>query len=505
MEEHFSNKRIARNTIFLYIRMAFVMLVSLYISRVILAVLGVEEYGVYNVVAGFVSMFAFLNTSLSSCIQRFYNFENGRVGKDGFHNVYVTSFFIQALLSILVLVLVETVGLWYLNHKLVVPDGRLDAARILFQTSVGSMIVVIMQVPYSAAIMAKERMDYYAIVGIIDVLLKLSIVVVLKYISYDRLTFYGFLLLGVSIVDFLLFFVYAKLKDDTIYLELFFDKKLFSQMLSFSGWSMLGAFAQVIRNQGLNMVLNLFFGPVVNAARGLSYQVKTALSSFMASVPTSARPQMVESFAIGDVQRSKQILFSISKICFFLIYLLALPLAYEMEYVLHLWLGNNIPEHTIPFSQIILLITIIETYNWPVSMIIYASGRIGWYNVVTSFLGILTIPVSYYALKGSAEPEVAYWISLLISVAVQTASIICMKVVVGVTIREYFIKVLLPSICVVLVTFFIPYIIHTLFAEGTTRFILTVISSMIGISLASIILGLNQKERSLLVSLFRKQ
>jgi len=478
-----------------------VMLVSLYTSRVVLSVLGVEDFGIYNVVAGFVSMFAFLNTSLSACIQRFYNYENGRIGEIGFHNVYVTSFFIQLVLSLVVLLLVESVGLWYLNNKLVVPDGRLDIARTLFHASALSIVVVIMQVPYSGAIMAMEKMDYYAIVGIIDVLLKLAVVFVIKWVSFDKLSTYGWLLFGVSIVDFLLYYIYAKVIIKEIYLEWSFSRELFSQMLVFSGWSMLGSFAQVVRNQGLNMVLNLFFGPVVNAARGISYQVKTALSSFMASVPTAARPQMVDSYARGEFDRSKQIMFSISKICFFLIYMLALPLFYEMGFVIHLWLGGTVPEHTISFSRIILLISIVETLNWPVSMIMYASGRIGWYNVITSFLGILTVPVCYFFLQVKELPEVAYWVSLCISVIVQTASLICMQITVGISVLEYTRKVLIPAVLVVCFTAFIPLLLSRLEIGDWIRLVLTILFSVIGVCICSIFVGLNKQERGVLFDL----
>ena len=462
------------------------------------------DYGVYNVVAGFVSMFAFLNTSLSSCIQRFYNYEYGRVGEEGFHRVYVTSFFIQIVLSITVLLLVESIGLWYLNNKLVIPSDRLNAARTLFHASAISMSIIIMQVPYSAAIMAKEKMDYYAIVGIIDVLLKLLIVYLLQVIPGDRLSSYGWLLLLISLIDFLLYYIYAKLKIRELFFNSFFDRKLFSQMLAFSGWSMLGSFAQVIRNQGLNMVLNLFFGPVVNAARGLSYQIKSALSSFMASIPTAARPQLVESYAKGNLGRAKQIMYSISKVCFFIVYMIALPLAYEMNFVIHLWLGTSIPDHTISFSRIILIISMVETLNWPVSMIMYASGRIGWYNIITSLLGILTVPICYLLLTHYRIPEVAYYVSLLISVLVQTASIICMKAVISIPISEYIREVIRPSLLVVSVTFLLPALVTRFMVEGWERLFIVFAIGVFAVGIASLFIGMNKQERSLFMSLISK-
>ena len=235
------NSRIARNTIFLYIRMAFVMIVTLYTSRVILQVLGVTDFGIYNVVAGFVSMFSFLNTSLTASIQRFYNYENGKNGSEGFHKVFSTSFYIQLFLGIIILVLLETVGLYYLNNHLVIPEGRLQAARYVFHMSSLSLLFVIMQVPYSAAIIAKEYMDYYAVVGIIDVLLKLVIVLLLPYVTADNLIIYSLALLIVTIVDFFLYFIYAKRKIREVKLDSSFNGSIFKEMMSFSGWSILGS------------------------------------------------------------------------------------------------------------------------------------------------------------------------------------------------------------------------------------------------------------------------
>lgn len=430
------NDKIAKNTISLYLRMALVMVISLYTSRVILNTLGIEDYGIYNVVAGFVSMFAFLNTSLTACIQRYYNYEGGIDGEIGFTKVYITSVFIQVALAIVVLLLTESFGVWYLNHKLVIPDNRINAAQILFHCSVCSMVIVILQVPYSAAVIAKEHMGYYAIVGIIDIILKLGIVVILPYTKGDHLVLYGVFLFCVNVIDFFLYFVFFKRRFTTIKFRLTYHQTLFKEMMRFSGWSIFGSFAQIIRNQGINIILNLFFGPVVNAARGISFQVKTALSSFMANIPTAARPQLVESYAVGDYSRSKNIMFTISKICFLLLYILAIPIIGEMNYVLHLWLGDNVPENTVIFSRIILVISLVETLNWPTSMMIYATGKIGMYNILTGLVGILVLPFSYIVLRSGCKPSLVYYVSLVISIVVQAVSMLCLQKVANISIKE---------------------------------------------------------------------
>lgn len=498
------NSRIARNTIFLYIRMAFVMIVTLYTSRVILQVLGVTDFGVYNVVAGFVSMFSFLNTSLTASIQRFYNYENGKNGSEGFHKVFSTSFYIQLFLGIIIFILLETVGLYYLNNHLVIPQERIQAARYVFHMSSLSLLFVIMQVPYSAAIIAKEYMDFYAVVGIVDVLLKLLIVILLPYVTADNLIIYSLALLVVTVIDFLLYFIYAKKKIVEVKLDSSFNRSIFKEMMSFSGWSILGSLAQMVRNQGLNIILNVFFGPVVNAARGISYQVKTALASFMANVPTAARPQLTESYARGDIERSKQIMFTISKVCFYLIYIIALPVFFDLDYLLHLWLGSNVPDYTLVFSKIILVITIVETFNWPISMMIYATGRIARYNIVTSVLGILLLPITYVLLRFFPNPYVAYYASLIISIAVQVVSIKCLSRTADVAPLEYLQKVIVPSLKIIVCTILIPYIITTFIEPSFFRTLLNLIITVVFTLVVIYFLGLNKSEKNIINSLLQK-
>lgn len=496
------NRLIARNTAFLYFRMAIVLIVTLYTSRVILNVLGVVDYGVYNVVAGFVSMFAFLNASFVATIQRFYNYEMGQGMKGGVYKVYITAIVIQVLLAVVVFILTETVGLWYLNNKLVIPVERMVASRILFHCSVVSMMLVVLQVPFSAMIMAFEKLDYYAIVGIIDIILKLVIVVALKYFMADKLIIYAILLLCVAIVVFSLYFFYAKIKllKNIKRNNYVFDKELFKSMMSFSVWSMMGAFAQVIRNQGLNIILNLFFGPVVNAARGISYQIKGALSGFIANIQTSVRPQLVSSYSAGNRSRSFRLMFSISKICFFLLFLMALPICIEIDYILRIWLGNDVPEYTSVFSRIILCIALVDVLNGPVSMVLYASGKIGLYNVLTSIIGLLVLPISYLALKLGYPPYSVYILSFIISILVQVASVIVMKNIVGVGIKDYVTHVILPSLLVVTLSLPFPLLPYYLMDQSFTRLVVVVIASVLVVGLSLYFVGLNKNERTLLRS-----
>lgn len=272
-----NNKRIARNTLFLYIRMGVVMLIALYTTRVVLQVLGNEDYGVYNVVCGFVAMFGIFNTCFSTSINRFYNYEIGKNTDNGVRNVYNSAVLIQIVLAIVIVLIVEIIGSWYINYKMVLPVERLITAKWIFHFSMFSVFLTIMQAPYSAAVMAYEKMDYYALVSIIDAFVKLGFIIMLQFLSGDKLLIYGVLMCLVSLINFLMYFVYCRLNFSQIRLHHVKDKKMVKSMLSFAGWSSLDPAAYMARDQGINMVLNSFFGPVVNAAQGLHIKLQLLL------------------------------------------------------------------------------------------------------------------------------------------------------------------------------------------------------------------------------------
>lgn len=474
------------------------LLVNLYTSRVILKALGVEDYGIYNVVAGFVSMFAFLNNSLGYCTQRFFNNAKGKYGQSSFHKYFTNSIIIHITLAFIVIVLVETVGLWFLMNKLVIPDGRLSAAVFLFHMTVISMAILIIQTPFSSAVMAFERMDYYAIVGIIDVILKLGIVLVLPYIMCDSLIIYGVLLVVVSIIVFSLFGLYTLFKIPGTRARFTVDKSIISQMISFSGWSVLGSFALVIRNQGLNILLNMSFGPVVNAARGLSFQVKAGLEALASNISTATRPQITESYARGDTDRSTSLMFSSSKIFFILLYFLSLPLSSEIEFVLHLWLGDTIPDYTILFTLLVIIISLIDSFNGMSTTIIYAGEKIKWYNILTSIMGLLVLPMSYFSLKLYNEPVMVYFCSIIVSFSILFISVLCQQIYVGISSKKYCRKVLLPCFLLVLSTFWIPVVIRLLMDDSFVRVIINFASSALSVIIVSYYLILEVNERALI-------
>lgn len=493
-----SNSTIAKNTIVLCIRMVVVLFVSLYTSRVFLRVLGVEDFGINNVVCGFVALFGFLNTSLANGIQRFLNYEEKRRGDTGVCEVFNTSILIQAILAFVVFVLLETLGLWYVETKMVIPDNRYFAALWIYQFSVISAIIVIMQAPFTATVMAYERMNYFAFVGIVDIILKLLLALSLDSVKEDKLIFYGIALLIITVVDFILYYVYCRRNFKSVRFKRVYTRKMFFKMLAFSGWGSFGTFACVAREEGLNIVLNLFFGPIVNAARGIAYQVSAALQGFVTNISVAAKPQMVSSFAGGDSSRTIYLMYSMSKISFMVLLLMAVPLCVEIDYILHLWLGDVVPEHTASFVILIILSNFMNNLNAPLSNVIYATGDMKYYEITFSLINLAIIPISYYALYLGSAPETAFLIYFIMTIFVQVGCLIVLKKIVGINLIEYTKKLVIPLALCVVVVVPLPYIISLHIDAGVFRLVLTTALTAI-IAIPSFYLIVMNKEERLFV------
>lgn len=456
------NTTIAKNTLFLSLRMVFVLFVSLYTSRVFLNVLGVEDYGISNVVAGFVSMFSFLNTSLANAIQRFYNAELGKNGKDGITKVYNTSLVIQCIITLCVVALLESVGLWYLYEKMVIPVDRFEVAFWLYQFSTISAAVVIMQSPFTAAVMAYERMNTYAVISILEVVLKLGFALALPYISIDRLLMYGAFYMILSILNFLLYFIYSKKEFKELQYHPKYNKSMFKDMISFSGWNLCGTFACMAREQGLNMVLNLFFGPVVNAARGVAYQVSGALQGFVSNLSLAAKPQMVQSFATGDSSRTMKLMYTMSKLSFIFLFVLSVPIILNIDYILHLWLGNVVPDHAANFVVLVIVTNFLNNLNAPLSNVVYATGHMRNYEVTFSAINLLIIPISFIVLKFGAPAEAAFLVYLIMTIFVQVGCLLVIRTLVAISLRYYVRALIVPIAIVACVTCPLMYGLHNL-------------------------------------------
>lgn len=484
--------------------MVFVMFVSLYTSRVFLHALGVEDFGINNVVCGFVAMFSFLNTSLANGIQRFYNSEMSVSGDKGVKTVYNSALLIQGCIAALVVILLETIGVWYIENKMVIPAERLDTAMWIYQFSVLSSALVIMQTPYSAAVMAYEKMNYYAVVGIVDVLLKLGLAIAIPYASGDHLLFYGAMMLCIALASFIMYVGYAKIKFSALKIKLEFQRSLLKNMITFSGWNFFGTFACMIREQGLNMVLNLFFGPVVNAARGIAYQVSSALQGFVSNVSVAAKPQMVSSFAEGNAERTLRLMYSMSKLSFLILYIMAVPVCLEIDYILHLWLGNVVPEYTANFVVLVILTNFMNNLNAPLSNVVYATGKMRNYEVTFSVINLLIIPVAYFALRMGCPPEAAFISYFVMTVFVQIGCLYVLRTITNISLRNYFFKLCCPLAAFAIVGLPLPYAVYRLMPSGFPRVFCIAVVTLIVATILFYHIVLNKKEKNIVLNVRNK-
>ncbi len=496
-----NNKRIAKNSFFMSIRMVIVLLISLYTTRVILKVLGVEDYGIYNVVCGFVSLFAMLNTSMSNGIQRFYNFEYGKNGEEGANRVYCLSFYIQIIICIIVVTLVESIGLWYLHSKMVIPADRMFAAECIFHFSVLSFVFVILQAPYNAAIMAHERLDYFAFLGIVDAILKLGIVFLIPYLTVDQLILYGIFTTCISIFNFTLSFLYCKKNFKEIHLQHIFDKQMFRSMLAFSGWNLFGSFSGMMQEQGINLVINFYFGPIVNAARGVANQINSGIESFVANVTVPVRPQIVQSYARGDLVRMMQLMFSISKLsCCFLL-MMAIPVSLEINNVLQIWLGDNIPSYAAPFTIIILYSSLISNLNSATSNVVHATGKMKHYQFWGTIIKISCVPLAFLILKLHPNPNWALIVMMVCRLLGHIVGLFIVKRLVDLSIHDYCIKVILPICIVFAISFPISCLPHSFITNDIIRLLCVIGISIISVILSTFFIALNNGEKHLVLNM----
>jgi O-antigen/teichoic acid export membrane protein len=500
-----NNKRIVKNTFLLYGRMIVVLCVSLYTTRIVLKNLGVIDYGTYNVVAGFVSMFAFLNTSLINTIQRYLNVEKGRGSLDGINEVFRTSIIIQALLALILFVLLELFGTWYINHVMVVPENRLFATNVVYQCSIFSLILLVLQIPYSSAVVSYERMDFFAVVSIFDAIFKLVIVFLLPYLGHDSLIVYGFLMLGLSVINYALYFGYIRAKIPNLKFHFIIDKSRFKSMLSFSGWNVFESVAYTAQGQGINMIINSFFGTVVNASRGVAFQSQSAIYSFSVNIGTAFRPQLTEACAREDYNRTNFLFYSMSKMCFFMQMVLSLPIIFEMDKVLRIWLGDNIPEYSKVFTILVLVNSIVGSINLPISQVVQATGNIKKYQIFRSILVFLTLPISYLCLYLCPLPELVFYVTLLVTIILQPLSIFLLSRVYVFSIKDYLQKVIIPIILFTAILLFCLYQITVMLPNLSYRFVVTGLVDLTVGLLGGYILLLTNDEREMVKHFIRSK
>lgn len=493
-----NNKRIAKNTLLLYVRMLFIMAVQLYTSRIILNILGVSDYGIYNVVGGIVTMLGFLNGTMSASTQRYITFELGRGNFSRLQTVFSTTLQIHALISIIVILFAETIGLWFLNNKIQVPVHRQEAAFWVYQCSVLASVITIMSVPYNAAIIAHEKMSAFAYISILEVVLKLIIVYLLILSPIDKLILYAIFILLVQLFIRLCYSYYCNKHFSESKYKHHFDKQLFCEMTHFAGWNLVPNIVSVLNTQGINILLNLFFGPVVNAARGIAVQVQNAMYQFSANFQMAINPQIVKSYASGEYERTHQLMYRSARFSFYLLFMMVLPMLLETNYILTLWL-KIVPDNTVIFLRIMLCCILIFTSSSPMCEVAYATGNIKQFNIVCSTILILALPVSWIALKLGAP---AYWTFIFIflfEVIAQIARMCILRKLTKFSIKDFTQKVYIPTVMVAGISAIIPYIVCYFMETCFVRMLLTVILSIVSVAIWGYTIGITKEEKTFLI------
>ena len=501
-----ANKRIAKNSLFLFGRLLFVLAISVYLTRVVLNVLGVEDFGIYNAVCGFVLMFNVVNVALSNGIQRFYNFESGRKGAGAETTVYRASVLMQVSIALLLVLIIEPIGLWFINHKMVIPPERLGAAVIVFHIAVASLVLDMVQVPYFSAITAHEKFNYYALISLFEALLKLLLIVlVVSHASFDRMIVYAIVLFAVKAIVFLSYFIYAKLSFSTLRFKLEFDRELFRSMSGFVGWNMVEMLAWTTEGQGINMLLNVFFGPLVNAARAVASQVQNAIQYFCLSLMMSFRPQIVNSYAEDNLERTKNLFFSLSKFMFVFFYMLSVPFIMDMDFVLKLWLGENIPQYTVAFTTLFLVSMYPRNFAMAISQVVHATGKMKKYQICSATVVSFIFIFSWIALKAGAPAVSVYLIDTVMSVVLFVVSLLVFRTIFPLDMGEYLRKVILPCALLALVLPVALYLPIRILPAGLWRFLLVCALSVVVSAAVSYAFVLNGDEKDIVSNLIGKK
>lgn len=502
-----NNQKLAKNTIFLYIRMIVVMLITFFTTRILLSTLGIEDFGIYNVVCGFVTMFSFLNTSMANGVQRFYSFAIGKNDPKSISKIFTLAAIIQLIIAIIIIVIVETVGIWYLYNKMNISANRVFAAFWVFQNALLSLFFVILTVPYNGAVMAYEKMNFYAIVSIIDAILKLVVVFILPYCGIDKLICYGLLISVISILDFLFNFFYCKRHFPQIKFVKHIDRGLLPSMISFSGWNIFGSLAHMGKIQGVNLVLNAFWGTVVNTAFGISAQISNAVSSLTAGFVTALRPQMIKSFAAGDLDYTMKLLYSASKLTFFLVLIIAVPIFEEISSILDFWLGvGKYPEMTIVFCKLTILTVLFDSFATPLSIIVHASGKMRTFQIVCSLVIISVVPLSYIVAKLWNDAVIVISIGLFTTILAQLVRLLLIKNIIKFSIISYCVKVFIPTTIVFLLSCIAALLVNRISIENLEFWgvLMKIGLNVIVCFIVIYIIGLSKTEKNLVKSFIKK-
>ena len=496
------NKRIAKNTIFLYLRMLFTVAISLYTSRMVLNALGVADFGVYDVVGGVVTMMGFVNSTLIGASARFITFSQGTGNKIEIQKTFDCIVTLHYIFAILILILCETIGLWFVSNKLVVPDGRMDATIWVYQCAVIAALIEFISTPYNSLIVAHEKMSAFAFVSIYDKCIQLVIAFILLAAPYDRLIIYSVLIVIAKISVRLIYTLYCHRKFEESKYHLCLDKTRIKPVLTYAGWIFNGNLAFLGYTQGLNILLNLFFGPIVNAARGISQQVQVAIYSFTNNFQTAINPQIIKSYAASELTRMHNLVLMSSRFGFFLMLIIALPIYFNTNYILNLWL-TEVPEYSGTFIRMILIIGLNSTLRNPTITAIQATGNVKKFQIWEGSLLLLIIPIAYVLLKCyHINPVQTLSVYMFTELAVQFVRVFITYPQINLHIWLYFTKILWPCIKVLAISATACHLLTGLIHANSISMLITYVVASLAISGISIwLFGINKNERRYVVNI----
>ena len=491
-----NTKRIAKNTILLYVRMLLMMGISFFTTREVLRILGVVDFGIYNVVAGIVVLFVFLNNAMVTSTQRYLNFEIGKSSSTlQINKIFSSCLTIHIGIAIVVWFVAEVIGVWFVNNYLDIPDGRMEAANIVYQCSILGAVINIFRTPFNAVIVSYEKMNVYAYMGIIETLMKLGVVYLLFAFRFDALVLYSLLMLLVVFLTTVLYVVYCRKQFEICHsYTLYRDKRLYGHLLSFSGWSLLGSMANLGATQGMGILLNIFFGVTVNAAMGVAQQAATAMYNFVTNFQTAFNPQLVKLYASGQSTAFENLVLRTSKYSFYLLWVISLPILLCCHTCLSLWLGS-VPDHAEQFCVLLLVFSLIDALQGPLWTSVQATGNIKFYQIMISILVLSNLPVSYIFLKNGYSAESVFVIRVLINVLAAIARVSYLRIKLGFLVSRYVREVCIPCCIVVIISFFITTFVHELL-QGYIQLLVTTCVSLFVNIVSVYFVGMMKQERS---------
>ena len=499
-----NNIRIAKNTVLLYIRMLVTMFISLFTSRVVLNTLGVEDFGIYNVVAGVVVFFTFINNAMTTGTQRHISYELGK-SSGQVSRVFSACFKIHVALGVLIVFLGELIGLWFLNTKLNIPAERMFAANVIYQIALVNTFVGILKTPYDAAVIAYERMSFYAYISIFDAVSKLLLAYTLIVVTFDKLITYALFILFVCIIGYVIQIVYVHKNLQGIKIIIISDKGLYKYLLSFSGWTLFGSVAVMLETQGLNMIINIFFGVVLNAAVGLAGQVRGVLNQFVSGFQQALNPQLVMSESSGDRLRQFNLIFRSAKFSFFIMFALSLPIMANLYQILYLWLGQ-VPDYTVSICFLVIILQLFECISSPLYTTIFAIGKIKTYQIIVSLFRILSVASALAICYLDIEPFMIYLMPCVVAGILLVYRVWFIHSEIDMPITLFLKQVIAPvlAVCAITILPLITYKNYFLTGVSVTGLVLETICIAFFTGVSIFFLGLSLAERTVIIHYIRK-